>query len=164
MGTSILKKLGGVAIAIVVALVFFVVRSKGEEKVEQSKAPDVGECVYFKKEGANDKPVDASCGSDKSSHKVVGDSGKCGENETTYQVTRGGSTSDAIVELCMVLDAKKGDCFDIQEESKVPCASSKTSSVLRVTSVGKAKAKCGGQSQPLAYPKRDTTLCLVPNA
>lgn len=163
MGASILKKLGGVALAIVVAVGIFFVKSKGEDKVEQSKAPDVGECVYFKKDGTNDKPVDADCGSATSSHKVVGDKGGCGENETTYKVSRG-TSSGAIVELCMVLDAKKGDCFNISEEAKVPCASNKTSSVVRVTSVGKAKAKCAGQAQPLVYAERDTSICLVPNA
>ncbi len=159
---GILKRLGGLALVIVVAIVFFVVRSKGEDKVEQSKAPDVGECIYFKKDGVNDEPVDATCGSDKSSHKVVGDKGGCGENETVYKVSRG-SDADAIVELCMVLDAKKGDCFD-QDEAKVPCATNKGQTVIRVASVGKAKAKCANPSQPLAYPKRGTTLCIVPNA
>ncbi|NHA01577.1 hypothetical protein G5V59_22185 [Nocardioides sp. W3-2-3] len=58
----------------------------------------------------------------------------------------------------------QGDCFNISEEAKVACASNKTPSVVRVTSVGKAKAKCAGQAQPLVYAEQDTAICLVPNA
>lgn len=163
MGKNVLVKLGSIGVAIIVAIGIYFVKGKGEEKIEQAKAPDVGQCVYFEKDGIDDKPVDAKCGDDKSSHKVVGDKGSCGENETTYQVTRGGSSSDALVELCLVWDAAKGDCFD-QDEAKVDCAAAKGTPSLRIVSVGKLSDKCAKPAEPLDYPKRDVRLCAVPNA
>lgn len=165
MGKSLIAKLGGIGVAIAVALGFYFVQSKGEEKIEQAKAPDVGECVYFQKDGINDEAKDATCGDAKSSHKVVGDDGNCGTNETTYQVTKGTGSDNALVSLCLVLDAKKGDCFDINEEAKVVCADTKGQSTsVKVASVAKAGGKCANPGQPLEYEKRDTLLCLVPNA
>ncbi|NYI44007.1 hypothetical protein BJ993_001087 [Nocardioides aromaticivorans] len=165
MGKSLLGKLGGIGVAIIVAIVFYVVRDKGEEKIEQAKAPDVGDCVYFEKDGLNDEAKDATCGDAKSSHKVVGDDGSCGTNETTYKVTKGAGSDDELVSLCLVLDAKKGDCFDINEEAKVVCADTKGQpSSLKVVSVAKAGGKCANPAQPLEYEKRNTLLCLAPNA
>jgi len=163
MGKNVLVKLGSIGVAIIVAIGIYFVKSKGEEKIEQAKAPDVGQCVHFEKDGTEDKPVDAKCGDAKSSHKVVGDKGACGENETTYQVTRSGSSSGAIVELCLVWDAKKGDCFDT-DESKVDCAAAKGSPSIKIVSVGKISARCAKPAEPLDYPKRDLRLCAVPNA
>ncbi len=164
MGKSILTRLGGIGLAIVVALGIYFVRSKGEDKIEQAQAPDVGECVHFEKDGANDKPVDATCGTAESSHKVVADDGNCGPGETSYRVSRG-SGGGSIVELCLILDAKKGDCFDTSDESKVDCAASKNeSTVVKIASVGKAGAKCANPGQPIEFTKQDVLLCLVPNA
>lgn len=161
MGKSLLTKVGSIGVAIIVALVFYFVRSKGEEKLEEAKAPDVGECVYFVKDGINDKAEDAKCGDAKASHKVVGDDGKCGENETSYQVSRTGD--DAIVDLCLVLNAKKGDCFDTASEAKVACADNKGSAtVAKVVSVGKPGDKCANPAIPIAYGKRDLLLCMGP--
>ena len=163
MGKSLLGKLGGIGVAIIVALGFYFVQNKGEEKLEQAKAPDVGECVRFEKDGVNDEAKSATCGDAASSHKVVGDDGNCGTNETTYKVTSG--SDNELVSLCLVLDAKKGDCFDINEEAKVVCADTKgQSSSLKVVSVGKAGGTCANPAQPLEYEKRDILLCMAQNA
>lgn len=161
MGKSMLTKLGSIGVAIIVALGFYFVRSKGEEKLEEAKAPDVGECVYFVKDGLNDEAKDAKCGDANASHKVVGDDGKCGENETSYQVSRPGD--DAIVDLCLVLNATKGDCFDTSSEAKVPCADNKGSAtVAKVVSVGKPGDKCANPAIPISYGKRDLLICMGP--
>lgn len=165
MGKSLLGKLGGIGVAIIVAIGFYFVQNKGEEKLEQAKAPDVGECVYLEKKGTEDVPVNAKCGSDKASHKVVGEGGNCGEGEGVYTVSASGTGKDAFVELCLVLDAKKGDCFDQNTENKVACADNKNSpTVFKISSVGKAGGKCANPGQPLEYPKRDILLCVVGNA
>lgn len=162
MGKSLLGKLGGIGVAIIVAIGFYFVQNKGEEKIEQAKAPDVGDCVYFEKTTSGDEAKDATCGDAGSSHKVVGDDGNCGTNETTYKVTSG--SNNELVSLCLVLDAKKGDCFDYQSEDKVVCADTKGQPTsVKVASVGKAGAKCANPGQPLEYDKRDTVLCMVPN-
>ncbi|HWJ10265.1 MAG TPA: hypothetical protein VNS46_12875 [Nocardioides sp.] len=165
MGKSLIAKLGGIGVAIIVAIVVYFVQGKGEEKLEQAKAPDVGDCVYFKKGASGDEAKDATCGDAKSSHKVVGDDGSCGTNETSYQITKGSGSDDALVSLCLVLDAAKGDCFDVNTEDKVVCADTKGQPTsVKVASVGKAGDKCANPGQPLAYEKRDILLCMVPNA
>lgn len=163
MGKSLLGKLGGIGVAIIVAIGFYFVQNKGEEKLEQAKAPDVGECVYFEKTASGDEAKSTKCGETKSSHKVVGDDGSCGTNETTYKVTSG--SDNELVSLCLVLDAAKGDCFDLNSEDKTVCADTKGQPTsVKVASVGKAGGKCANPGQPLEYEKRDTLLCLVPNA
>lgn len=165
MGKSLLGKLGGIGVAIIVAIGLYFFQSKGEEKIEEAKAPDVGQCVYFVKDGVNDEAKDVDCGDAKASHKVVADDGACGETETNYTVSKIGSGDNAIVDLCLVLNAKKGDCFDQTTEDKVVCADTKgKATVFKVASVGKAGAKCANPAQPLEYEKRNTLLCLAPNA
>jgi hypothetical protein len=165
MGKSLLAKLGGIGVAIVVGIIFLVVRNVGEDKIEQAKAPDVGDCVYFVKDGLSDEAKDAKCGDAKSSHKVVGDDGSCGKNETSYKITKGAGSDNELVSLCLVLDAKKGDCFDLNSEDKLVCADTKGQPTsVKIASVGKAGGKCANPGQPLEYKKRDTLLCLVPNA
>lgn len=165
MGKSLIAKLGGIGVAIIVAIGLYFVQSKGEEKIEQAKAPDVGDCVYFKKGASGDEAKDATCGDAASSHKVVADDGTCGTNETTYQITKGAGSDNTLVSLCLVLDAKKGDCFDLDSEDKVVCADTKGQPTsVKVASVGKAGGKCANPGQPLEYEKRDSLLCLVPNA
>lgn len=163
LGKGLLGRLVGAGVAIAVALGIGVVLNKGGDKVEEAKAPDVGECVYFEKDGVNDKTVDAKCDDAKASHKVVADDGDCGQGETTFQITRGAG-SDAIVDLCLVLNAKAGDCFDT-EENKVDCDATKgQATVQKIASVGKAGDTCANPGQPYEFTKRDILLCVVPNA
>lgn len=160
MGKSILTRLGGIGLAIVVALGIYFVRSKGEDKIEQAQAPDVGECVHFEKDGANEKPVDATCGTAESSHKVVADDGNCVDPETTYTLGRPGD--DALVELCLVYDAKAGDCFDDATREKVDCAAAKgNKNAFKVVSVGKSGTQCANPGQPYEFPERKILLCVV---
>ncbi|TWG93899.1 hypothetical protein L615_000600000120 [Nocardioides sp. J9] len=162
MGKSLVARLVGIGVAIAVALGVYYFSSRGEEKAEQAKAPDVGECVYFEKDGTNDEAVEVGCGDAKASHKVVGDAGSCGANETGYQVSRAGS--DAFVDLCLVINAAKGDCFDLATEGKVDCAATKGQpQVQKVASVGKAGGACATPGQPFEYAEQDTLICFVPN-
>lgn len=165
LGKGLVGRLIGAGVAIAIALAIGFVWNKGSDKVAEAKAPDVGECVYFEKDGTNDKTVDADCGDAKSSHKVVSDEGDCGPAEVNFTISDVGSASDAIVDLCLVLDVKAGDCFDQTTEDKVDCAATAgEATVVKVASVGKAGDDCATPGLPQEYTKRDILLCLVPNA
>lgn len=131
-------------------------------EADDADAPSVGECVYFSRDGLNDEHSEVECADPKASHEVVDDDGDCGSNETTYEITRG--RSDTVADLCLVLNARKGDCFDINEETKVVCADHRgETTVVEVARVGRAGTTCRGAAQPLEYADRDLVLCLAPN-
>lgn len=131
-------------------------------EADDADAPSVGECVYFSRDGLNDEHTEVDCDDAQASHEVVDDDGDCGANETTYEITRG--SSDTVADLCLVLNARKGDCFDINEETKVPCADHRgETTVVEVAGVDRAGTTCRGAAQPLEYADRDLVLCLVPN-
>lgn len=164
---AILLICGGSAIALVVfggeAVRDAVNEAKSElTATDDVEAPSVGECIYFSRDGLNDDHAEVPCGDPMASHQVVGDDGDCGTNETTYVITLG--NDETIADLCLVLDAHEGDCFDIEDESKVVCADHRgETSTVEVASIGKAGTSCRGDAQPLEYADRDLVLCLVPN-
>lgn len=167
MGKSLLGKLGGIGVAIAVALGLYFFQSKGEEKIEEAKAPDVGDCVYFKTASSTEKATTISCGDAKSTYKVASDDGKCDDNETSYRISLGTGDTGNVADLCLTLDAAKGDCFEVTStsEKKVDCASSKgAADAFKVVSVGKSGGKCATPAQPIKNKTRNTLLCLSPNA
>lgn len=124
--------------------------------------PSIGECIYFSGDGLDDDHAELSYDDPMASHEVVDDDGDCGTNESTYEITR--DSGDTVADLCLVLNARQGDCFDINEGEKVACADHLgESAVIEVPSVGRAGTSCRGTAQPLECDARDLVLCLVPN-
>ena len=164
MGKSLLVKLGSVVLAIIVAVGIFFIKNKGEEKIEQAKAPKVGECINVKG-SFNAKHTELKCSGATATYKVAGDDGKCDGNETTYKISLGTGKSGNVADLCLGLNAKVGDCFEFSatSEEKVECTKT-GSSIVKVASVGKSGEQCASPAQPVDYPKRGTLLCFVPNA
>lgn len=129
------------------------------------EAPSVGECLYFSKDGINDDHTEVACDDPLASHEVVDDDGDCGSNETTYKISYGDADSGNVADLCLVVNASAGDCFDItNQEAKVVCADHRGEpSVVTVVSVGAAGATCEADAQPLEYTDRDLVICFAPN-
>lgn len=164
MGKSLIAKLGGVGVAIIVAVVFYFVQNKGQEKLEESKAPDVGDCLSVTGT-VSAEHEEHPCADLAATYKVTADDGDCDENETTYKISLGSSNSGNVADLCLALNASKGDCLSlgVSTEEKVDCATTKGTS-LKVASVGKSGDTCATPGQPLEYKKRDLLYCLVENA
>ena len=164
MGMKILLKLGSIALAILVAVGIYFVKTKGQEKIEEAKAPDVGVCLSVTGT-INAKHEELDCDDANATYKVASDDGKCDPTESPYKISIGSTNSGNVADLCLQLNAKKGDCFDISAEKKVACASTKgSSSVAKVLSVGKSGATCKPPAEAVENAKRKIVLCLVPNA
>ncbi|KRB77815.1 hypothetical protein ASE01_06370 [Nocardioides sp. Root190] len=164
MGKSLIAKLGGVGIAIIVAVVFYFVQNKGQEKIAEANAPEVGQCLSVTGT-INAKHEEQKCADLAATYKVTADNGDCDENETTYKISLGSGNSANVADLCLALNANEGDCLSLgaSTEEKVDCAATKGTS-LKVASVGKSGDTCASPGQPLEYTKRDLLYCLVENA
>lgn len=166
MGKSLITKLIGVGVAIVIAIVATFILNKGSEKVAEAKAPKVGECITVTGT-VNAQTKDKDCGDADATFKVTGNKGDCDPNEDTLSISVGKTDSGNVAELCLGLNAAKGDCFRLTatDSSKVECAANKgDAEVAQIASVGKSGTACANGGQPLDYKERDTLLCLVPNA
>lgn len=164
MGMKILLKLGSIALAIVVAVGIYFVKTKGQEKIEEAKAPDVGVCLSVTGT-LNAKHKELDCADAEATYLVASDDGKCDDAEAPYKISIGSTSSGNVADLCLRLNAKKGDCFDLGAEKKVACAANKgNTSVFRVLSVGKAGAKCKPSAEVVENVKRKIVLCFGANA
>lgn len=169
MGSSVLKKLGGVGVAIIVAVVIIGVKHFGAEKIEQSKAPKVGECVNITGTKASPDDEGVDCGDADATFKVVGDDGGCDEAEMNYTISTGSKDSGNIANLCLELNAAKGDCFDnLASEtlaaSKIACKGANKQTALKVGAVGKIGTKCPKGTQGVENKTRKTVICVGPIA
>lgn len=165
LGGGLLGRIIGGVLSLAVALGAYFIFFKGQEKVEEAKAPKVGECLAVSGT-INAEHTEHPCDSAEANYKVVADDGKCDANaETSYTISLGTSNSGNVADLCLAMNVVKGDCFDYSEEDKVDCAeTSGSSNVVKVASVGKAGEKCANPGQPMENKTRGTLLCLVPNA
>jgi len=163
MNNGLVKRLGGIGVAILVALGFFAfntIRAK-------AGAPDVGDCVVVTGSATNADVDTKKCGGDKVIWKVTADDGKCDEIERNYTVEVKGSTA---VNLCLDFDLAKGDCIRInQDDSIIETAAACTdkaprnSAIVKVASVDKttAKGKCAKDAYTYANVTRSTTICFA---
>lgn len=166
LGRSLLGRVIGGVLSLALAGGAYLVFFKGQEKVEEAKAPKVGECLAVTGT-INAEHTEHPCDSAEANYEVVADDGKCDPDaETPYKISLGSDLSSGnVADLCLALNVAKGDCFDYSEEDKVDCASTKgTSTVVKVTRVGKAGEQCANPAQPLENKTRGTLFCLVPNA
>lgn len=166
MGKSLIVKLGGIGVAILIAVVASFVFSKGSEKVAEAKAPKVGECITVTGT-VNAQTKDKDCDDADATFKVTSNKGDCDPSEDTLSISVGKANSGNVAQLCLGLNAAKGDCFRLTatESTKVECAANKgDAEVALVSSVGKSGTACANGAQPLDYKTRDTLLCLAPNA
>ena len=169
MGKSLITKLIGVGVAIVIAVVASFIFSKGSEKVAEAKAPKVGTCVNMTGSTIKADHKEIDCDDALASYEVVSDKGSCDEVELNYTISLGTSKEGNVADLCLAVKAKVGDCFDpgtvTTPVSKVACAEAKAgSTIVKVSSTGKAGDSCANGAQPLKNVTRDVLLCLVPAA
>ncbi|HVK30852.1 MAG TPA: hypothetical protein VM575_21130 [Nocardioides sp.] len=167
MGKTLLAKVGGIGVAIIVAIAFYFIQGKGQEKIAEATAPDVGDCINVSGT-VNAKTTDKKCDDADATYEVRGDDGKCDPNEQSLTLSVGATDSGNVAKLCIGLNAHKGDCFsgfDTSDPKKVDCAEVKGDpSGAKIASVGKVGDKCANPSQPVAYKTRNILMCVVPTA
>lgn len=161
MGKGMLAKLGGVGIAIIVALGFFAF----DIIKEKAAAPEVGDCVVVTG-GSEKAEVDTKkCGKD-TLWKVAADDGKCDEMENTYFVEVNGKNA---VNLCLAHDVTVGECIEIADDlnvmDKTVACSAKPANkavIVKVTKIDTASAdvKCGKDEFALPNVTRKTSMCV----
>lgn len=170
LGGGLLGRILGAVVSIAVALGAYFVFFKGQEKVEEAKAPKVGECLVMSGSSFDADHQEVECGDATAAYKVAGDKGDCDAVELNYTISIGNDrTSGNVADLCLALNAAAGDCFDLGGMStpaaKVACGEGAgNTSIVRVTSVGKAGDECADGDEPLENKLRKTLLCLRPAA
>ena len=169
MGKSVLLKLGSIGVAVIVMAVIGGIKYFGTEKLEEAKAPDVGECLIMTGSSFDADHKEVDCGDAEAVYKIVSDKGSCDDAELNYTISVGSANSGNVADLCLALNAKKGDCFDLGGMStpatKVACTEgASNTSVVKVVSVGKAGEECANGAQPLENKKQKTLVCLGPAA
>jgi hypothetical protein len=162
------KKLGGIAIALVVALIVIALKFGGGFGLgflsAKANAPDVGDCVMVT--GTTSNPDIDTVDCDEAFYKVTADDGDCDVNEDEYTIEVTGAKA---VDLCLFVNADAGDCLREDPSSpagatRVDCKANKGQpAVVKVLSLGdSADAKCP-DAQAIVDDKRHLTLCFGPN-
>ncbi|KRC51401.1 MULTISPECIES: hypothetical protein [unclassified Nocardioides] len=165
MGKSLATRIIGIGVAVVIAVVGGLIWNKGQEKVEEAKAPKVGECVNMTGSSFDADHEELSCDDAKATYKIMSDKGGCDEVELNYTISIGSTDSGNVADLCLDLNAAVGDCFDLGGIStpakKVACTEATAgSTIAEVASVGKPGDKCANGAQPWENKKRKTLLCM----
>lgn len=169
LGGGLLGRIIGGVLSLAVALGAYFIFFKGQEKVEEAKAPKVGECLVMTGSSFDADHKEVECGDAEAVYKIVGNKGGCDEAELNYTISLGTSNSGNVADLCLALNAAKGDCFDLGGMStpatKVACTEgASNTSIVKVVSVGKAGEECANGAQPLENKTRKSLLCVGPAA
>ncbi|GAA1529384.1 LppU/SCO3897 family protein [Nocardioides humi] len=170
LGGGLLGRIIGLVVSLAVAAAAYFIFFKGQEKVEQAKAPKVGECLVMTGSSFDADHEEVECDDAKAVYKVVGKDGGCDDAELNYTISLGNDRSSGnVADLCLALNAAEGDCFDLggmsTPSTKVACTEGAgTTSIVKVVSVGKAGDECADGAQPLENKTRKTVLCLGPAA
>jgi len=166
------KRKSGKKIWIIVGVVVVVLVAAGLiinalNKNSASKA-EAGDCI--KVNSATEKSADVekiSCDDKiavfKVAKKLGNDTDQCPTPDYEKYTQSGGGSGDFA--LCLMLNAKEGDCFanleDPAKRSRVDCASNAEIKVLKVVQGKADEASCDQQSVPIVYPEPATTFCVA---
>ena len=151
-------------VAVVLVGGFFVFQALNKNSPEKANA---GDCI--KVNSATDKSADVEkidCNDKiavfKVAKKLGNDTDQCPTPDYEKYTQSGGGSDFA---LCLMLNAKEGDCFanleDPAKRARVDCSSSAEIKVLKVVSDKADEALCDQQSVPLVYPEPAITFCLA---
>lgn len=168
MGRGLIAKLGGIAVAIVIAVVIYFVQDKGQEKLAQANAPEKGQCLEMTGTPASPGHNEVDCDSAKATYKVVADDGKCATPaEVNYTISTG-SDDGNVANLCLDLNASVDDCFNqgtgATFYAKVACKDASSTNGFKVVAIKKSGEKCANGTQPSDNKERNVLLCLGPPA
>jgi hypothetical protein len=153
--------IGIVVVALIVGGVLVSVLNKnGASKAE------AGDCI--KVNSATEKSADVEkidCNDRiavfKVAKKLGNDTDQCPTPDYEKYTQSGGGSDFA---LCLMLNAKDGDCFakleDPAKRSRVDCANAEFK-VVKVSNGKADEGECDAQSAPLVYPEPPTTFCLA---
>ncbi|HEY7591719.1 MAG TPA: hypothetical protein VH969_01090 [Actinophytocola sp.] len=159
-GNTKLIRIGAIVVIAlaVIGVVFFLQK----DAPASSKA---GDCIHVK-DAKNAEIEKVDCGSKEAMYTVgltKDDSAAKCPNENYLQYTETGS-SDVL--LCLVLNAKDGDCFksDGQVQVKTACGQGAEFKVAKVVKGSDDPKKCGAEeaANAVTFPEPKTTLCLAP--
>jgi hypothetical protein len=152
-----------IALAVIAAgvIVYFITNKNG------ASSANAGDCIKVKSASATNADVEKiDCNDNaavfKVAKKLSNDTDQCPTPDYEKYEQSGGSSSDFA--LCLMLNAKEGDCFanfdTPDKRARVDCGSAE----VKVTKMvpGKAdEAACDQQSIPVTYPDPATTFCLA---
>lgn len=166
---SIVGRVISIGVSILIAVVAYFVWNKGQEKVAEAQAPEVGTCIKPTGTATNADHEEVPCSSADASYIVVADDGKCDKFETSYTITLGDISDEGnVADLCLALNAAVGDCFEIDIVSntatKAECAAVKGPNSFTITLVGDdVDAKCPKGSLADRNTTRNQLICRGPN-
>lgn len=152
-----IKKFGGIAIAIVVALGWFGFNTWKAK----AGAPEVGECVVVTG-SATDADVEVTdCDDSDVVYEVVA-KGDCDQWEDEISTTVNGKEA---VKLCLWPTVDAGTCLKPAANSMVEtsdCASAGQDGFEIVATFDSSTGKCPKNSQPIVNELRDLKICVGP--
>jgi hypothetical protein len=155
------KVLIGVVVAAVIGLIVIAVANWGTS----ARAAEEGDCIKVISAG-DAEAGQVECSAPEAIYKVARklDSavGRCPEGD--YTEWTGGKRTDT-VKLCLMLNAKEGDCFKTttsggnETDERVACSSADFK-VVKVVTGSADKTACATGNLAATYSQPATTLCL----
>jgi hypothetical protein len=151
----------GVVVAGVIGLIVIGVATLGTS----ARAAEEGDCIKVISTG-DAEAGQVECSTPEAIYKVAkkldSETGRCPEGD--YTEWTGGKRTDR-VKLCLMLNAKEGDCFTTttsggnESDERVACSSA-VFKVVKVVSGKADKAACANSDLAATYSQPATTLCL----
>lgn len=153
----------GVVLAVVIGGIAWAVIS-GKKSPSNAEA---GDCIKVNSASSTSADVEKIDCNDrgavfKVAKRLGNDTDECPTADYPKYYQQGGSGSDFA--LCLMFNAKEGDCFNdanaTDKVAKVDC----TGAPVKVTKVANGQADeklCGEKETPLTYPEPPTTICLT---
>ena len=160
------KKKSGVSkvVKIVAGVVILLVIIGGViwSQTKSASSAEVGDCIKVNNASATNADIEKiDCKTQEAVYKVGvkkgSDTDKCPEGDYVQYTEEGG------FKLCLVLNAKEGDCFtsSAQEDKRADCASADIQ-VVKVVDGKNDPAGCGeGSAGALVYSEPAQTICLT---
>ncbi|GAA3848010.1 hypothetical protein GCM10022243_12640 [Saccharothrix violaceirubra] len=160
---ALLSTVGLIIVGIVVAAVI--------SGINGPAGAEPGDCIKVNKVGVTSADIDkVDCGSMDATYKVAVnlDSSRdsCPSGDYSEYTDSGGRRSDGF-KLCMVLNAREGDCFKQEgtivagKTTKIVCDSSATHKVRKVITGTADESACEGGDFVSVYSQPATTVCLI---
>lgn len=161
----------GTVVSVALAAGGYFLFVKGQEKVAEASAPELGVCLKMTGTSLNADHRELSCDDPGATYRVIADDGECDKREVNYTITSGSISEGNVADLCLVLNAAEGDCFRLAatlstSDEKVDCKSTAgDATVAKVVELAdNASADCPKGATALRNKTRDILLCVEPNA
>lgn len=160
-----IRKIVGTVLSLALSVGAYFLWAQAQEKAAEVSVPDPGTCLKLTGAASDADHKETDCDDSGATYEVVATQGTCDTTEVSYTITLS-NVSSSVADLCLALNADKGECFKLggvsTPDEKVDCSTSKgDSSVSKVIHVAdRASGTCPKGTTAVRNKTRQTLICM----